>query len=88
MSTRKPRKSDRLESGEISLMSTMLAGLPKLPGARCTTRPDLFDPKAHDEDARHCSGATTPLQLCASAAPHWPPAAPGHGLSLPRSAGT
>lgn len=48
------RRADRLESGEISLLSAMLASQPKLTGARCTDHAELFDPQAPGEDRATC----------------------------------
>ena len=37
------------DPGIVPLLSAMLAGTPKLTGARCTDRPDLFDPRDRGE---------------------------------------
>ncbi|MAU81880.1 MAG: transcriptional regulator [Gordonia sp.] len=39
------------DPGIVPLLTAMLAGTPKLTGARCTDRPDLFDPQASGEKA-------------------------------------
>ncbi|MCX2965600.1 WhiB family transcriptional regulator [Gordonia aquimaris] len=50
------------DPGIVPLLSALLAGTPKLDGARCIERPDLFDPRDRGEPlkaarARHQQAA-------------------------------
>lgn len=56
----------RKDSGPIALLAEIFEGAPRLPGAACVGRPELFDPAAPGEDAETAAARHTQARrLCA-----------------------